>query len=174
MDLKSVIRTIPDFPKKGIMYRDITTLLKDAKAFGYVIDTFCDRYKNLDFDLVAGIESRGFILGGAIAHKLKKGFVPIRKAGKLPGKTERESYELEYASAIVEVHVDAVPKGAKILLVDDLIATGGTCTAAINLIERLGGIVVECAFVIGLPDLGGMEKLRKKHKIITLIDYEGD
>ena len=119
MNLKSVIRTIPDWPKKGIMFRDITTLLKDPKAFNYVIDEFYERYKNLDIDLVAGIESRGFIIGGALAAKLHKGFIPIRKEGKLPHKTEKESYELEYGRATVEVHVDAIPRGAKVLLVDD-------------------------------------------------------
>src|SRR3989344_9050656 len=153
MDLKSVIRTIPHWPKQGVMFRDITTLLKDAKAFNYVIDKLCERYKNDHIDLVAGIESRGFILGGAIAHKLNKGFIPIRKESKLPHKTEKESYDLEYGRATVEIHVDAIPKGAKVLLCDDLIATGGTAIAAANLIERLGGKVVECTFIIGLPDL---------------------
>ena len=174
MDLKSVIRIIPHWPKHGVMFRDVTTLLKDAKAFNYVINKFCERYKNRDIDLVAGIESRGFILGGAIAHKLNKGFVPIRKEGKLPHKTEKESYELEYGRATIEVHVDAIQKGAKVLLVDDLIATGGTCIAAANLIERLGGKIVECAFIIGLPDLKGMEKLEDRYKIVTLVDFEGE
>ena len=175
MNLKEVIRTIPDWPKKGIMFRDITTLIKDAKAFSYVIDKFYERYKNERIDLVAGIESRGFIFGGALAHKLHKGFVPIRKEGKLPHKTEKESYELEYGRATVEMHIDAIEKGAKVLLIDDLIATGGTALAAANLIERLGGKVVECAFVIGLPELKGMDKLKEKgYKIITLVDFEGD
>ena len=173
MDLKSVIRTIPHWPKQGIMFRDITTLLKDAHAFNYVIDKFYERYKNVPIDLVAGIESRGFILGGAIAYKLHKGFVPIRKEGKLPHKTEKESYELEYGKAVVEVHVDAILKGAKVLLVDDLIATGGTALAACKLIEKLGGKVVECAFIIGLPDLYGIKKLSEKYKMITLVDFEG-
>lgn len=174
MDLKSVIRTIPHWPKHGVMFRDITTLLKDANAFNYVIDKFYERYKNEHIDLVAGIESRGFILGGAIASKLHKGFIPIRKEGKLPHKTEKESYELEYGRAIVEMHVDAIPNGSKVLLVDDLIATGGTALAACKLIERLRGKVVECAFIIGLPDLGGMKKLREKYKVITLVDFEGE
>lgn len=174
MDLKSTIRTIPHWPKHGVMFRDVTTLLKDANAFGYVIDKFCERYKNDSIDLVAGIESRGFILGGAIAHKLQKGFIPIRKEGKLPHKTEKESYKLEYGRATVEIHVDAIPKGAKILLVDDLVATGGTCLAAANLIERLGGKIVECAFIIGLPDLGGMKKLGQKYKVFTLVEFEGE
>ena len=169
-----MIRTIPNWPKQGVMFRDITTLLKDAKAFNYVIDKLCKRYKNTPIDLVAGIESRGFILGGAIAHRLHKGFIPIRKEGKLPAKTEKESYELEYGRATVEIHVDAIPKGSRVLLVDDLIATGGTAMAAANLIEKLGGKVVECAFIIGLPDLGGMKKLEEKYKVITLVDFEGE
>ena len=175
MDLKSTIRTIPHWPKHGVMFRDVTTLLKDANAFGYVIDKFCERYKNDSIDLVAGIESRGFILGGAIAHKLQKGFIPIRKEGKLPHKTEKESYELEYGRATVEIHVDAIPKGAKILLVDDLVATSGTLGAAINLIEKLGGHVVECAVIIELPDLHGREKVEAKGcKLFSLVKFEGE
>ena len=174
MDLKSIIRTIPNWPKQGVMFRDITTLLKDAKAFNYVIDKFYERYKNKEIDLVAGIESRGFIIGGALASKLNKGFIPIRKEGKLPAKTENEHYELEYGRAVVEIHVDAIQKGARILLVDDLIATGGTAIAACKLIEKLGGKVVECAFIIGLPDLGGIKKLEEKYRIITLVDFEGE
>ena len=174
MDLKSVIRTIPNWPKQGVMFRDITTLLKDAKAFNYVIDKFYERYKNYDIDFIAGIESRGFIIGGALAHRLHKGFIPIRKVGKLPSETEKEEYELEYGSAIIEIHKDAITKGSKILLVDDLIATGGTALAACKLIEKLGGKIVECAFIIGLPDLGGMKKLNKKYKVITLVDFQGE
>lgn len=175
MDLKSVIRTIPNWPKKGVMFRDITTLLKDAYAFNYVIDQFYERYKNEHIDFVAGIESRGFILAGAIAHRLHRGFIPIRKEGKLPAKTEKEHYELEYGKAAVEVHIDAVPKGSKVLLVDDLAATGGTCVAAINLIRKLGGEVVECAFIIELPDLHGREKIEKKGcKVFSLVKFEGE
>lgn len=174
MDLKSVIRTIPNWPKKGVMFRDITTLLKDAYAFNYAIDQFYERYKNEHIDFVAGIESRGFILAGAIAHRLHRGFIPIRKEGKLPAKTEKEHYELEYGKAAVEVHIDAVPKGSKVLLVDDLAATGGTCIAAINLIRKLGGEVVECAFIIELPDLHGREKIEKKGcKVFSLVKFEG-
>lgn len=175
MDLKSAIRTIPHWPKQGVMFRDITTLLKDAKAFNYVIGKFCERYKHKPVDLVAGIESRGFIFGGAVAHHLHKGFIPIRKAGKLPSKTEREEYELEYGSAIVEIHKDAVDKGNNILLVDDLIATAGTMVASIKLIEKLGGKVVECAVIIELPDLHGRERVEKKgHKLFSLVQFEGD
>src|SRR3989338_6135938 len=175
MDLKSVIRTIPHWPKHGVMFRDITTLLKDAHAFNYVIDKFYERYRGMPIDLVAGIESRGFILGGAVASKLRKGFIPIRKEGKLPHKTEKESYELEYGRATIEVHVDAIPKGAKVLLVDDLIATAGTLDAAINLIKKLGGQVVECAVIIELPDLHGREKVERLGcKLFSLVQFEGD
>ena len=174
MDLKSTIRTIPDWPKKGIMFRDITTLIKDAKAFNFTIEKFCEHYSNDKIDLIAGIESRGFIFGAAIANKLGKGFIPIRKEGKLPHKTEKESYELEYGKATIEIHIDAVPKNSRILLVDDLIATGGTAMASANLIEKLGGKIVACAFVIGLPELKGMAKLSEKYKILTLVDFEGD
>mgnify|MGYP001620145799 FL=1 len=174
MDLKSVIRTIPHWPKHGVMFRDITTLLKDANAFNYVIDRLYERYKDAPIDLVAGIESRGFIIGGALANKLHSGFIPIRKEGKLPHKTEKESYELEYGRATVEVHVDAIPRGANVLVVDELIATGGTALAACRLIERLGGKIVECAFIIGLPDLRGMKKLEARYKIKTLVDFEGE
>lgn len=175
MDLKSVIRTIPDWPKRGIMFRDITTLLKNADAFSYVIDTFYERYKKENIDLVAGIESRGFILGGAVASRLHKGFIPIRKEGKLPHKTEKESYELEYGRATVEVHADAIPKGAKILLVDDLVATGGSLAAAINLIKKLDGEVVECAVIIELPDLHGREKIESNgHNLFSLVQFKGE
>lgn len=175
MDLKSAIRTIPHWPKQGVMFRDITTLLKDADAFNYVIDKFCERYKNVPIDLVAGIESRGFIFGGAIANRLRKGFIPIRKEGKLPHKTEKESYELEYGRATVEVHVDAVPKGSRILLVDDLIATAGTLNAAIKLIEKLGGKIVECCVIIELPELKGREKIERNGcKLFSLVRFHGE
>ena len=175
MNLKSVIRTIPHWPKQGVMFRDITTLLKDAKAFNYVIDKFCKRYKNADIDFVAGIESRGFIIGGAIAQRLNKGFIPIRKEGKLPYKTEKESYELEYGKATIEMHIDSIPKGAKVLLVDDLIATAGTMIAATKLIEKLGGKVAECAVIIELPDLHGREKVEDRgHKLFSLVQFEGE
>ena len=175
MDLKSVIRTIPHWPKQGIMFRDITTLMKDAKAFSYVISKLCERYKNEQIDLIAGIESRGFIFGGAIASRLNKGFIPVRKEGKLPHKTEKESYELEYGRATVEIHVDAIPKGAKVLLVDDLIATAGTLVAAINLIKKLGGQIVECAVIIELSDLHGREKVEKMgYKLFSLVKFEGE
>ena len=174
MDLKSTIRMIPDWPKKGVMFRDITTLLKNPKAFSYAVDELYKTYKNSAIDLVAGIESRGFIIGGALANRLNKGFIPIRKEGKLPHKTEKESYKLEYGKATIEIHIDAIPKNSKVLIVDDLIASGGTAFAACKLIERLHGNVVGCAFVIGLPDLKGMAKLSEKYKILTLVDFEGE
>lgn len=173
MDLKSVIRTIPHFPKQGIMFRDITTLLQDAEAFNYVIGQLAERYKDKKIDFIVGIESRGFIIGGALAHKLGLGFVPIRKAGKLPGETESVEYELEYGKDKVEIHKDALKSGNRIVLVDDLIATGGTAKASCELIEKIGGEIVECAFIIDLPDLKGKEKLAK-YNLFTMVEFEGE
>ncbi len=175
MDLKSIIRTIPNWPKQGVMFRDITTLMKDADAFNYVINKFYEKYKKEDIDLVAGIESRGFIFGAALASKMHKGFIPIRKEGKLPAATEKEHYELEYGRAAVEIHVDAIPKGSRVLIVDDLIATSGTLAAAINLIKKLGGEVVECAVIIELPDLHGREKVERLGcELFSLVKFEGE
>jgi adenine phosphoribosyltransferase len=171
--IKKAIRTIPHFPKKGIMFRDITTLLKDADAFKETIDALVERYRDQSIDLVAGIESRGFIIAGVIAHQLGKGFIPIRKPGKLPAETFRVDYELEYGKDAVEMHKDSVVKGARVLVVDDLLATGGTMKAACDLVEKAGGTVVECAFIVDLPDLGGREKL-KKYQIFTLVEFEGE
>ncbi|MFA6065196.1 MAG: adenine phosphoribosyltransferase [archaeon] len=173
MEIKDKIRTIPHFPKQGIMFRDITTLLKDSEGFEQVINELFERYKNANIDLVAGIESRGFIIGGALAHRLKKGFVPIRKKGKLPAEVIREEYELEYGKDIIEIHKDAITKGQKVLLIDDLIATGGTAVAACKLIEKAGGEIVECAFVIDLPELKGKEKLAPR-KVFALVEFEGE
>ena len=174
-DLLAAIRTIPDYPKEGILFRDITTLLGDARAFRRAVDALVQPRAGSKVDKVAGIEARGFILGGAIAHQLSVGFVPIRKKGKLPYKTLAESYELEYGVDEVEIHVDAVEKGDRILLVDDLIATGGTAGAAIKLLERAGGEVMLCSFVVDLPDLGGAQKLRSLGKKVTaLVEYEGE
>ncbi len=175
MDLKTVIRTIPDHPKPGIMFRDITTLLTDARGFRRAVDELVQPLAGAKIDKVAGIEARGFILGGAIAHQLSVGFVPVRKKGKLPSETITEAYALEYGVDEIEIHVDAVEKGEKILLVDDLIATGGTAGAAIKLLERAGGEVVLCSFVVDLPDLGGAEKLRALGKTVTsLVSFEGE
>ncbi len=173
MDLKSKIRTVPDWPKKGIMFRDITTLLQDKDAFKYVVDKFYERYKDKEIDVVVGIESRGFIFGAALAYVLGVNFVPIRKEGKLPHHTMKEEYSLEYGNAVVEIHKDAIKQGQKVLVVDDLLATGGTCNAAIRLVEKLGGNVVECAFLVGLPDLKGREKL-KDYDVFSLVEFEGE
>jgi adenine phosphoribosyltransferase len=177
MPIKSKIRTIPDHPKKGIMFRDITTLLKDPVGFRLVIDTITQRYVKGDvkFDLIVGIEARGFIIGGALAYTLGKGFVPIRKVGKLPAEVVRHEYQLEYGTDTVEVHKDAIGKGTKILIVDDLLATGGTALAAAALIEKLGGMIAEMAFIVNLPDVGGEKRLKKKgYSIYSLTEFEGD
>ncbi len=175
MDLKSVIRSIPDFPKPGILYRDITTLLTDARGFRRAVDELVQPLAGAKIDKVAGIEARGFILGGAIAHQLSVGFVPIRKKGKLPHKTISQSYELEYGSDDIEIHVDAIEPGERVLLVDDLIATGGTAMAAIQLLERARAEIVLCTFVVDLPDLGGADKLRADGKQVTaLVQFDGE
>ena len=175
MDLKSVIRTIPDYPKPGIMFRDITTLLTDARGFRRAVDELVQPLAGRKIDKVAGIEARGFILGGAIAHQLSVGFVPVRKKGKLPFDTIAESYELEYGVDEVEIHTDAIEKGERLLLVDDLIATGGTAAAAIRLLERAGATIELCSFVIDLPDLGGADKLRAMGKdVVALVHFEGE
>jgi len=157
--VRDYIRTIVDFPHEGIMFRDVTTLFADPRGFRMAIDQLLHPYAGVRFDKVVGLEARGFILGGAIAHQLSVGFVPIRKKGKLPGAVISEEYTLEYGEAIVEVHDDAIQPGEKILLVDDLLATGGTAEAGLKLIERLGGETIGCAFVIDLPELGGHAKL---------------
>lgn len=157
--VQDYIRTIPDFPHEGIMFRDVTTLFSDARGFRMAIDQLLHPYAGQRIDKVVGLEARGFILGGAIAHQLAVGFVPIRKQGKLPGQTIAQDYTLEYGTATMEIHDDALQAGEKILLVDDLLATGGTAEAGIKLIERLGAEVIGCAFVVDLPDLGGRAKL---------------
>ncbi|HEX7725403.1 MAG TPA: adenine phosphoribosyltransferase, partial [Rhizomicrobium sp.] len=160
MKFEDAIRTIPDYPKKGIMFRDITTLLGNARAFRAAVDALVQPYAGVKIDKVAGIEARGFILGGAVAHQLSVGFVPVRKKGKLPYAVIGEDYDLEYGKDRVEIHSDAVKKGESVILVDDLIATGGTAFASIKLLERAGAKVAGCVFVIDLPDLGGADKLR--------------
>jgi adenine phosphoribosyltransferase len=177
MPIKSRIRTIPDYPKKGIMFRDITTLIKDPVGFRLVIDNFTQRYiqGDISFDTIVGIESRGFILGGALSYTLGKGFIPIRKKGKLPGKVVQQEYELEYGTDIMEIHEDALLKGNRVLLIDDLLATGGTAEAAAALIEKLGGEVSEMAFIVNLPDVGGEKRLKDKgYKLFFLTEFEGD
>ncbi len=158
--VKDYIRTIPDFPKPGILFRDVTTLFGDPRGFRIAIDQLLHPYAGERIDKVAGLEARGFILGGAVAHQLSVGFVPIRKKGKLPGKTLEQAYQLEYGEAVMEIHDDAIQPGERVLLVDDLLATGGTAEAGIRLIEKLGGVIIGCAFVIDLPELGGMQKLK--------------
>jgi len=171
--IKSKIRTIPNFPKQGVMFRDITTLLRDKDGFDKVIEVFYNRYKNNNIDVIAGIESRGFIFGAALAHRLGIGFVPIRKPGKLPGEVVSEEYSLEYGVDKVEVHKDAIEKGARVLIIDDLVATGGTMLASCNLVEKLGGEILECGFVIELEDLGGRKKLEDKgYKVFSIVKFE--
>lgn len=173
--LKEKIRTVPNWPKPGIMFRDITTLLKDKEGYNHMIDLLVERYKDMDIDVIAGIESRGFITGSALANRLGIGFVPIRKPGKLPAETVSEEYSLEYGTDKIEIHKDAIQPGTKVLLVDDLIATGGTCTAAANLIKKLGGELIECSFIVDLPELGGKKKLEQAgYKVFNLVEFEGE
>lgn len=177
MPIKSRIRTVPDHPKKGIMFRDITTLIKDAVGFRFVIDDFTRRYisSEYDFDTVVGIESRGFIIGGALAYTLGKGFVPIRKRGKLPAAVISQEYQLEYGTDSIEIHKDAIGKGENILLVDDLLATGGTAMAAAELVKKLGGKIAEMAFIVNLPDLGGHKKLTDSgYTVYAQTEFEGE
>lgn len=173
-DYLEKIRTIPDYPHAGIMFRDITTLLQDPRGFRKTVDELVQPYAGIRIDKVAGIEARGFILGGAVAHQLATGFVPIRKKGKLPYKTIGEDYALEYGSDRVEMHIDAVKPGENVLLVDDLIATGGTAVAGINLIRKAGGQTVGCSFVIDLPDLGGRKRIEALGiKVLALCAFAG-
>ena len=173
--VKDYIRTIPDFPKPGILFRDVTTLFGDARGLRLCVDQLLSPYAGSRIDKVAGLEARGFILGGAVAHQLSTGFVPIRKKGKLPGRTIEQGYNLEYGSAVMGIHDDAIQPGERVLLVDDLLATGGTAEAGIRLIERLGGVVAGCAFVIDLPDLGGRAHLERLGMAVhALCSYDGD
>ena len=175
MDLKSLVRTIPDYPKPGIMFRDITTLLRHPGGFRRAVDELVQPFAGSGITKVAGIEARGFILGGAVAHQLSVGFVPIRKKGKLPWQTIGVEYELEYGTDEVEIHIDSLDKGDRILIVDDLIATGGTAVASIELIREGGGEVVGCSFVIDLPDIGGRKRLEDMNvPVRTLMEFEGD
>lgn len=174
VDIAKLIRTIPNYPKEGIMFRDITTLLKDPAGFKATIDQLATKYKGAPIDYVAGIEARGFILGAALAYALGIGFIPVRKKGKLPGKTITQSYDLEYGSDTIEIHHDALHDGASILLIDDLIATGGTAIGAITLIEKVGGKIFETAFVVDLPELGGAKKIENLgHKVFSLCNFQG-
>ncbi len=173
-DLSHTIRSIPDYPKPGIVFRDITTLLGNARAFRRAVDELVQPWAGMKIDKVAGIEARGFILGGAVAHQVSAGFVPIRKKGKLPHKRVSVAYALEYGEDVIEMHADALVAGERVVLVDDLIATGGTAAAAVKLLRQLGANVLAACFVIDLPDLGGSEKLRKLDvPVRTLISFTG-
>lgn len=173
--IASFIRTVPDYPKPGILYRDVTGLLEDARGLRMAVDLIVHRYIDRHVDVVAGVEARGFIFGTAVAYELGVGFVPIRKAGKLPGEVVGIDYELEYGSDRMEVHVDAIGDGAAVLLIDDLIATGGTALAAIELIGGVGGRVDEACFVVDLPDLGGADRLRAQGcSVFSLCEFEGE
>ncbi len=169
-NLKKKIRDIIDFPKPGIVFKDITTLLNDAAGFQKAVDLFGNRYINTDFKYIVGIEARGFLIGAALAYKLCKGIVLIRKKGKLPGEKITAEYELEYGKDILEIHKDAIKKGDKVIIVDDLLATGGTVRATIELVERLGGVVVECGFLCELEFLKGREKL-KDYNVYSLLKF---
>ena len=172
--VKDYIRTIVDFPHEGIMFRDVTTLFADPRGFRMCIDQMLHPYAGQPIDKVVGLEARGFILGGAIAHQLGTGFVPVRKKGKLPGTTISQDYKLEYGEAIVEIHDDAIEAGERILVVDDLLATGGTAEAGVKLIERLGGNIVGCSFIVDLPELGGRKKLQSMNlDVQVLCEFDG-
>jgi adenine phosphoribosyltransferase len=174
VDFSKTVRSIPDHPKPGIVFRDITTLLGNAQAFRRAVDEMVQPHAGTRIDRVAGIEARGFILGGAIAHQISAGFIPIRKKGKLPHETVRVAYSLEYGLDEMEMHKDAVSAGEKVILVDDLIATGGTAEAAVKLLHKLGAEVLAACFIIDLPELGGADKLRKLDvPVRTLISFEG-
>lgn len=172
--VRDYIRTIVDFPHEGILFRDVTTLISDPRGFRLAIDQMLHPYVGLQIDKVVGLEARGFIVGGAIAHQLSVGFVPVRKKGKLPGAVISQAYELEYGEAVMEMHDDAIQPGEKILLVDDLLATGGTAEAGITLIERLGGEIISCSFIIDLPELGGRKRLEAMGMDVhSLCEFDG-
>lgn len=171
--IKSLIRTIPDFPKPGIAFRDLTTLFLHAEGFERAVSTMAERHAQKSFDMIVGVESRGFIIGAPLAVAMGKGFVPVRKAGKLPGASIGVEFKLEYGVDRLEIHTDALQKGARVLMVDDLLATGGTMEAACRLVERIGGEVIGCAFVVELVDLKGRERLTR-YPIDSLVEFEGE
>jgi len=175
MSIKSKIRTIENYPIKGVMFRDITTLLKDPEGLRDTINKLVDRYKDLNIDKIVAIESRGFIIGAPLAYLLNVGLVLIRKPGKLPAETIDQDYKLEYGTDRIEVHLDAIEKGEKVLIVDDLIATGGTAEATVRLVQKMKGDIVECCFIIDLPDIGGRDRLENMgQKVFTLCEFEGE
>jgi len=171
--IKSKVRSIPDWPIKGVIFRDITTLLLDPPAFKKICTIFYDRYVNEKIDKIVGIDARGFLFGSVLAYKLDIGMIPIRKNGKLPYNTISESYTLEYGEEVIEIHEDAIQKGERVVIIDDLMATGGTISAAANLVEKLGGEIIECAFVLELPDLNGREKLGSRN-VFSIVEFEGE
>lgn len=173
MDVKDYIRTIPDFPQKGVMFRDVTTVLQDARGLELAVDALSGLLDGVEFDVIVGIESRGFLFGAPIAYKLKRPFVPVRKKGKLPFNTVEEKYSLEYGSAVIEMHSDAIKPGQRAVIIDDLIATGGTVRAAARLVERLGGTVAKAIFLIELPALGGRENL-KEYEVESVVQFDGE
>lgn len=173
MNFNDKIRSIPDWPIKGVIFRDLTTLMQEPEAYTCACDAFYTRYKDMKIDKVVGIDARGFVFGGVLAYQLKVGFVPVRKKGKLPHTTITEAYSLEYGTDTIEMHEDAITPGERVVIIDDLIATGGTIEAAVKLVKRLGGDIVECAFIVELPDLQGRERI-KDQKIFTLCEFEGD
>lgn len=171
-ELKDYVRTIPNFPEEGVMFRDVTTVLQDPEGLQLAINKMQEKLKDVEFDVVVGAESRGFLFGMPIAYNMKKAFVPVRKKGKLPAETISESYNLEYGQATLEIHKDAIKPGQKVVIIDDLIATGGTLEAIIKLVERLGGEVIRICCLIELPELGGKEKI-KNYQVDTVIAFEG-
>ncbi|MEN8246243.1 MAG: adenine phosphoribosyltransferase [Thermodesulfobacteriota bacterium] len=173
MNIKDTIRSIPGWPIKEVIFRDLTTLMQNPEAYKETCDIFYNRYKNVPIDKVVGIDARGFVFGGVLAYHLNVGFIPVRKKGKLPYKTIEESYSLEYGESIVEMHADAVEPGEKVVIIDDLIATGGTIGAAVNLVKKLGGDILECGFVVELPDLKGREKI-KGQQVFSMCKFEGE
>lgn len=173
MNLKDAIRTVPNWPVEGVMFRDITTLLQNPDAFQQAINRFYERYKDKKIDKIVGIDARGFIIGAVLAYKLKVGFILVRKKGKLPYKTIEAKYSLEYGTSAIEIHQDAIQKGDRVLIMDDLIATGGTIAATAELVERLGGEIIECAFLINLPALKGFEKI-KQYRLFALTEFDGE
>ncbi len=173
MDLKETIRSIPGWPIEGVIFRDITTLMQDPDAYRESCDVIHDRYKDQEIDKIVGIDARGFVFGAVLAYQLGVGFVPVRKKGKLPWKTIQESYSLEYGEDTLEIHEDAIEKGERVVIVDDLIATGGTVGATVKLVEKLGAQIIECAFIVELPDLKGRDKIPGQ-KVFAITEFEGD
>ena len=173
MDLKKTIRSIPDWPIKGVIFRDLTTLMQDPAAFRASCDVLYDRYKAMNIDKIVGIDARGFVFGAVLAYKLDIGFIPVRKKGKLPSKTIQETYSLEYGKDTLEIHEDAVKEGEKVVIVDDLIATGGTVGATVKLVKKLGADIIECAFIVELPDLKGRDQI-KDCKVYSIAEFEGE